>query len=81
MMPSSPIQHRTEAHHSGRLSPASTPACVQQQKSLVIAPQIPSRNLRSDLSRQHARRKFELTRSDRQRRLNFPNTHADAKSP
>jgi hypothetical protein len=81
MMQSSLIQHRTGAHQFGRLPPGSTPACVDQHKSLVIAPQIPSRNLRSDLSRQHARPNVELKRSDCQRRLNFPNTHADAKSP
>jgi hypothetical protein len=81
MMPSSPIQHRTEARHSGRLSPGSTPACSDQQDWPVIAPQIPSCNVRSARWRQHARPKFELKRSDRQRRLNFPNTHPDAKSP
>jgi hypothetical protein len=78
---SSPIQHRTEARHSGQLSPGSTPACADQQDWRVIAPQILSSNVRSARSRQHARSRFELKRCDRQRRLNFPNTHADAKSP
>src|SRR5712675_1443623 len=81
MMLSSPIQHRTEARHSGRLSPGNTPACADQQDWPVIAPQILSSNVRSARSRQHARSRFELKRCDRQRRLNFPNTHADAKSP
>jgi hypothetical protein len=81
MMPSSLIQHRTEARHSGRLSPGNTPACADQQDWPVIAPQILSSNMRSARSRQHPRPKFELKRSDRQRRLNFSNTHADAKSP
>jgi hypothetical protein len=81
MMPSSLIQHRTEPRHSGRLSPGSTPACADQQDWPVIAPKILSSNERSACSRQHARPGFRLKRSDRQRRLNFPNTHADAKSP
>ena len=81
MMPSSLIHHRTEARHSGRLSPGSTPACADQQDRPVIAPQILTGNVRSARSRQHARSRFELKRCDRQRRLNFPNTHADAKSP
>jgi hypothetical protein len=81
MMLSAPIQHRTEARHSGRLSPGSTPACADQQDWPVIAPQILSSNVRSVRSRQHARSRFQLKGSDRQRRLNFPNTHADAKSP
>jgi hypothetical protein len=81
MMPSSPMQHRTEARHSGRLSPGTTPACSDQQYCSVIAPQIQSSNMRSARSRQHAHPKFEPKRSDRQRRRNFPNTHAGAKSP
>jgi hypothetical protein len=81
MMLSSLIRHRTEARHFGRLSPGSTPACAHQQDWPVIAPQILSSNVRSARSRQHACPGFELTRSDRQRRLNFPNTHPGAKSP
>ncbi len=81
MMPSSLIQHRTEARHSGRLSPDSTPACADQQDWSVIAQQTPSDKVQSARSRQHARPRFELKRSDRHHRLNFPNTHADAKSP
>ncbi len=81
MMPSSLIQHRTEARHSRRFSPGSIPACADQQDWPVIPPQILSSNVRSARSRQHARPRFELKRSDRQRQLNFPNTHADAKSP
>ena len=81
MMPSSLIQHRTEARHSGRLSPGTTPACSDQQDCPVSAPQILSSNVRSSRSRQHTHPKFELKRSDRQRRLNFPNTHPGAKSP
>ena len=81
MMPSSLIQHRTEARHFGRLSPGSTPACADQQDWPVIAPQILSSNVRSARSRQHAPPSFKLKRSDRQRRLNFRSTHADAKSP
>jgi hypothetical protein len=81
MMLSSLIQHRTEAYHFGRFSPGSTPACTDQQDWPVIAPQILSSNVRSARSRLHARPRFELNRSDRQRRTNFPNTHADAKSP
>ena len=81
MMPSSLIWHRTEAHHSGRLSPGSTPACADQQDWPASAPQILSCNVRSARSRQHEHPKFQLKRYDRQRRLNFPNTPADAKSP
>jgi hypothetical protein len=81
MMLSSLIQHRTEARNFGRLSPGSTPACADQQDCPVIAPQILSSNVRSARSRRHARPGFQLKRSDRQRRLNFPNTHANAKSP
>jgi hypothetical protein len=44
MMLSSLIQHRTGAHHFGRLSPGSTPACADQQNWPVIAPQILSSN-------------------------------------
>jgi hypothetical protein len=47
MMPSSLIQHRTEARHSGRLSPGSTPACADQQDWPVNAPKILSSNERS----------------------------------
>ena len=47
----------------------------------VIAPQVLSSNARSARSRLHARPRFKLNRSDRQRRTNFLNTHADAKSP
>jgi hypothetical protein len=81
MMLSSPIQHRTDARHFGRLSPGSTPARADQQDWPVITPKILSSNLRSARSRRHAPPKSELKRSDRQRRFNFPNTHADAKSP
>ena len=81
MMLSSLIQHRTEARHFGRLSPGSTPACADQQDWPVIAPQILSGNVRSARPRQHPHPRFELNRSDRQRRLSFPNTHAGAKSP
>jgi hypothetical protein len=81
MMPSSPIQHRIEARHFGRLSPGTIPACANPQDWPVIAPQILSSNARSARSRQNARQSFELKRSDRQRRLNLANTHADAKSP
>ncbi len=81
MMLSSLIQHRTEAHHFGRLAPGSTPACADQQAWLVIAPQILSSNVRSARSRQHTRPRFELKRSERHHRLKFRNTHADAKSP
>ena len=34
MMPSSLIQHRTEARHSGRLSPGSAPACLEKSFAL-----------------------------------------------
>jgi len=81
MMPSSLIHHRTEARHSGRLSPGTTPACADQQDCPVIAPQILSSNVQSARTLQHARPKFERKQSDRQRRRNFPNTHAGAKSP
>jgi hypothetical protein len=63
------------------LSRYTTPACADQQDWPVIAPQILSSNVRSARSRLHARPRFELNRSDRRRRTNFPNTHADAKSP
>ena len=81
MMPSSLIQHRTEARHSGRLSPGSAPACADQQDCPVIAPQILSTNVQSARSHQHARPTFELKQSNRQRRRSFSNTHAGAKSP
>ena len=79
MMPSSLI--RTEARHSGRLSPGSTPACADQQDWPVIAPQILSNKVQSARSRQQAPPSLKLKRSDRQRRLNFRSTRADAKSP
>jgi Transposase zinc-binding domain/Putative transposase len=63
-------QRRCAARHSRRFSPGSTPACADQQDWPVIPPQ-------SARSRQHARPRFELKRSDRQRQLNFPNTHAE----
>jgi hypothetical protein len=81
MMPSSLIQHRTEARHSGRLSPGSTPACADQQDWSVIAQQTPSNKVQSARSRQHAPPSFKLKPSDRQRRPNFRSPHADAKSP
>ena len=81
MMPSSLIQHRTEARHFGRLSPGSTSARADQQDWPVIAPQTLSNNLPSARLRRHARPRFELKRSDRHHRLNFRNTYADAKSP
>ena len=81
MMLSSLIQHRTEARNFGRLSPGSTPACADQQDCPVIAPQILSSNVQSARTLQHARPRFERKQSDRQRRRNFPNTHAGAKSP
>ena len=81
MMPSSLIQHRTEARHYGRLSPGTTPARSDPPDGPVIAPQFLSSNVRSARSRQHARPGFKPKRSHRQRRLNFPNTHAGAKSP
>ena len=54
MMPSSLIQHRTEARHSGRLPPGSTPACADQPDWPVIAPPILSSNMRSACSRRRA---------------------------
>jgi len=81
MRPSSLIQHRTEARHYGRLSPGTTPARSDPPDGPVIAPQFLSSNVRSARSRQHARPKSSLKQSDHQRRLNFPNTHPDAKSP
>jgi hypothetical protein len=81
MMPSSLIQHRTGARHSGRLSPGTTPACADQQDCPVIAPQILSSDAQPARSHLHPRPKFALKRSDQQRRPNFPNTHAGAKSP
>jgi hypothetical protein len=81
MMLSSLIRHRTEARHFGRLSPGTTPACADQQNCPVIAPQILSSNVQSARTLQHACPRFERKQSDRQRRRNFPNTHAGAKSP
>jgi hypothetical protein len=81
MMPSPSIEHRSDARHSCWLSAGSAPARVGPPDRPAIAPQIFWRNVRSARSRQHARPRFKLKRSDRQRRLNLPNTHADAKSP
>lgn len=81
MMPSSLIQHRTKARHSGRPSSDSTHACADQQDWPVIAPQTLSNKVKSARSRQHAPPSFELKRSDRQRTLNLRCTHVDAKSP
>jgi hypothetical protein len=53
-MPSSLIQHRTEARHSGRLSPDSSPACADQQHWFVIAQQTPPNKVQSARSRKHA---------------------------
>jgi hypothetical protein len=55
MMPSSPIHHRADTRHSGRLSPGSTPACVGSQDWPVLAPQIVWPNVRSSRSPRHAR--------------------------
>jgi hypothetical protein len=67
MMPSSLIQHRTEARHLGRLSPGSTPACADQQHWRAIrsfaparAPKIRAKATRSPASAQfpqHSRRR------------------------
>ena len=81
MMPSSLIQHRTEARHSGRLSPDSTPACADQQDCPVIAPQILSNNVQSARSYHLPRQSFEPKPPHRSVRIIFPNSHADAKSP
>jgi hypothetical protein len=81
MMPSPSIKDRSDARHSCWLSAGSAPACVGPPDRPVIAPQICWRNVQSARSRQHPRPRFQLNQSDRQRRLNFPNTHADAKSP
>jgi hypothetical protein len=78
---SSLTQLRAEACHFGRLSPGSTITCVDQQDGPVSAPQILSSNLRSARSRRNAHPRFDLKRSDRHHRLNFPNTHINAKSP
>jgi hypothetical protein len=80
MMLSSLIQHRTEARHFGRLSPGSTP---RLRRSASLGGRAGA-NERIALARQDLRcdrgPRYELTRSHRQRRLNFPNTHADTKS-
>jgi hypothetical protein len=81
MMLSSQIQHRAEARHFGRPSPGSAPACADQPDRPVIATQILFSNVRSARSRQHSRPRFKPKRSGRQRRLYFPDTHADPKSP
>jgi hypothetical protein len=77
MMPSSPIQHRTEARHFGRLSP-----CLRRSATLHrdrTANPVEQRAIRSFAPTRPP--KIELKQSDRQRRPNFPNTHVDAKSP
>jgi len=71
------VARRTPEPASAR----STPASADQQDWPVIAPQILSNNVRSARSHQHAGPRFELKQSDRQRRINRPNAHADAKSP
>jgi hypothetical protein len=81
MMPSPPIQHRTETRDSSRLAPGSAPARAHPQDWPAIVPQILSSNLRSARSRQHAPPRSELQRSNRRCRLTFPNTPAAAKSP
>ena len=81
MMLSSLIQHRTEACHIG---PALAWQHTRLRRSARLARDRTANPVEQPAIRsfaQHARPRFELKRSDRQHRLNFPNTHADAKSP
>ena len=80
MIPSPPIDHRTDARRSDRLSPGSGAACAGPQVWPVLAPQILSSNPRSARSRQHPRPNFERRRLDRRSGLSS-STRADAKSP
>ena len=81
MMPSPPIQHRTETRDSSRLAPGSAPARAHPQDWPAIVPQILSSNLRSARSHQHARQSFDPKPPDRQAPISFTNTHVGAKSP
>jgi hypothetical protein len=65
----------------GGMESTCTPASADRQNWPRDGTQILSSNVRSARSRQHVRPRFELNRSDRQRRLSFPNTLANAKSP
>jgi hypothetical protein len=81
MMPSSPIHHRTETRHRGRLSTGSAPTCAGPQDCPDIAPQILPGNPRSARSYHHPRQSFEPKPAHRRLQISFPNTHAGAKSP
>ena len=81
MMPSSPIHHRTETRHPGRLSTGSAPTCAGPQDWPEIAPQILPSNPQSARSYHHPRQSFEPRLPHRWVRITFPNTHAGAKSP
>jgi hypothetical protein len=84
MMPSSPIHLRTQTRHSGRLSTASAPTCVDtpdwpETASLIGSPQ--SRNTPFTRSRPHPHPFFEAKRRERPVRSNIIAPHATAKSP
>ena len=81
MMPSSPIHHRADTRHSGRLSPGSTPACVGPQDWPAFAPQIVWPNVQSARAPRHAGPRFDVKRSSRWPRVNLPDTHLAVKSP
>ena len=82
MMPSSPIHDRTDARHSGRLPPGSTPACVGPQDWPVSHTANLSDATCDPLVRAstHAHASSEK-RSDRQPRLQLPQHSRRAPNP
>ena len=81
MIPAPPIHHRNDARRSDRLAPGSAHACAGPQVWPTFALRILSSKPRSGRSRQYARPSFKPRRRGRRPRLNFSNTHPDAKSP
>jgi hypothetical protein len=84
MTPSSPIHHRTDTHHSGRLSLGNTPACAAHSDSPVVAPLTRSRNAADRLpahSSPHQNLCFDAKRQAPPPRSNLPAPHPVAKSP
>jgi hypothetical protein len=81
MMPSSPIHHRIETHHSGRLSSGNASACVGAPDWTEKASLFRARNTPFARSRPRAHPSFGAKRPARPLRSNLPAPHPEAKSP
>jgi hypothetical protein len=80
MMPPSLIHHRTETHHSGRLSTGGAPTCVDTPDWPGTA-SIGSRNTPFTRSPPRAHPTFEPNRPARPLPSNLPALHPEANSP